>query len=110
MSVSVRRVDYFRTEVKDAVGTAYHLLQQLAKHDVNLLAIQAVPMGPTHTQFTLFPKDSEKLIEAAQHLNLTLVGPERAILIQGDDQLGARDRPCGVRQRETDPKQCGLPV
>lgn len=89
MSVKVRRVDYFRTEVQDAVGTAYRLLKKLASHDVNLLAITAVPMGPTHTQFTLFPEDSNKLIDAAQRLKITLVGPERAILIYGEDQLGA---------------------
>lgn len=89
MSIVARRVNYYRTEVEDSPGTAYHLLKQLASDGVNLLAISAVPVGPTHIQFTLFPEDSQKLIKAADHLNLTLVGPERAILIQGDDHMGA---------------------
>ena len=89
MSINVRRVDYFRTEVEDTPGTAYQLLKRLSSHDVNLLAVSSMPLGPAHTQFTLFPKNSEKLIQAAEHLNLTLVGPERAILIHGDDRMGA---------------------
>jgi len=89
MSVNVRRVDYYRTEVEDAPGIGYQLLKQLSSHDVNLLAISAVFVGPTHTQFTLFPKSSETLIDAAQHLNLALTGPYRALLVSGDDQMGA---------------------
>jgi hypothetical protein len=93
MSVNVRRVDYFRAEVEDTPGTAYDFLKRLSTHKVNLLAISAVPVGPTHTQFTLFPERSDKLIEAAQRLNLTLSGPERAILIHGEDHLGALVEP-----------------
>jgi hypothetical protein len=89
MSVTVRRVEYFRTEVDDRPGTAYQLLKQLASRGVSLLAISAFPMGVTHTQFTMFPEESETLIKAAEQLNLTLMGPERAILIHGDDQMGA---------------------
>lgn len=89
MPVNVRRVEYFRAEGEDTPGTAYDFLKQLSTHSVNLLAISAVPVGPTHTQFTLFPERSDKLIEAARHLNLTLMGPEPAILINGEDHLGA---------------------
>ena len=48
-----------------------------------------MPVGPTDTQFTLLPESTNKLIKAAEHPGLTLVGPHPAILIQGDDQLGA---------------------
>jgi hypothetical protein len=89
MAVTARRVEYFRAEVEDRPGTAYELLQDLARRDVNLLALDAVPVGPIYTQFTLFPEDSNHLVEAAQHLGLKLLGPHPAIIIQGDDQLGA---------------------
>lgn len=89
MTVRARRIEYYRTEVEDRAGQAYELLSQLASHDVNLLAISTVPVGPTHAQFTLFPESTDKLIKAAERLGLVLVGPHTAVLIQGDDRLGA---------------------
>jgi len=89
MAVSARRVQYYRAEVEDRAGQAYELLSHLAKHDVNLLAVSTVPVGPTHTQFTLFPDETDKLIDAAGRLGLVLFGPYTAILIRGDDRMGA---------------------
>lgn len=89
MAARSRRVEYYRTEVEDRAGQAYELLSHLASHDVNLLAVSMVPVGPTHTQFTLFPESSATLIKAAERLGLVLFGPHSAILVQGDDRLGA---------------------
>jgi predicted amino acid-binding ACT domain protein len=89
MGVSIKRVEYYRTETEDHPGEAYQLLSQLAKHEVNLLAVSGMPIGPTHNSFTLFPESSERLIRAAEKLNLTLIGPYPALLICGDDRLGA---------------------
>ena len=89
MSVVVRGVDYFYVMVKDRPGEAYRLLSALAAVEVNLLAFNAIPMGPEHTQLVLFPDSVERLINAAKEEGLILTGPERAFLVQGDDLLGA---------------------
>ena len=89
MAHRIRRVGYFYITVKDHLGTAYDLLNQLADLGVNLLAFTSVPIGPLHTQLTLFPESNEKLVDAADMSGLTLDGPHPALLVQGDDELGA---------------------
>lgn len=89
MSVTIRGVDYFYVMVKDRPGEAYRLLAALAAVEVNLMAFNAIPMGPERTQLVLFPDSSERLISAAKKMGLLLTGPERAVLVQGDDRLGA---------------------
>lgn len=89
MAFTIRRVDYFYTMVKDQPGESYRLLSDLAALGVNLLAFSAVPMGPLRTQFTLFPEDTLKLVDAAKKAGLSLDGPSPALLVRGDDELGA---------------------
>lgn len=89
MSFAIRRVDYFYTTIQDQPGEAYKLLSQLAEVGINLLAFSGVPLGPMHTQLTLFPEDTLKMKNAANKAGLTLDGPHPALLVQGDDELGA---------------------
>ena len=89
MACSVRRVEYFSTTVKDLPGEAYKLLTALADLGISLLAFTAVPIGPLHTQLTIFPEDTGKLAREAQKDRLVLDGPHPALLVQGDDELGA---------------------
>jgi len=89
MAFSIRRVGYFYTTVKDEPGAAYRILSQLAGLGVNLLAFTAVPTGPTRAQLALFPDNDGKLTSAARQAGLVLDGPHRALLAQGDDELGA---------------------
>lgn len=89
MSLTIRRVDYFYTTVHDKPGEAYRLLSKLAADEVNLMAFGAVPVGPVHTQLTLFPADDDEMMKVAEKMGLGLTGPHRALLIQGDDELGA---------------------
>jgi hypothetical protein len=89
MAFHVRRIDYFSTTVRDDPGEAYKLLATLANLGVNLLAFTAVPIGPLHTQLTIFPEDSAKLTNEANRHRLILDGPHPALLVQGDDELGA---------------------
>jgi hypothetical protein len=89
MAFHVRRIDYFSTTVRDDPGEAYKLLATLANLGVNLLAFTAVPIGPLHTQLTIFPEDSAKLANEAKMDRLVLDGPHPALLVQGDDELGA---------------------
>src|SRR5438093_10169139 len=89
MAQTFRRVAYFYATIEDQPGEAYELLTQLASLGVNLLALTAVPLGPERTQLALFPEDAGKMAEAARHAGLSLDGPHRALLVQGDDELGA---------------------
>jgi hypothetical protein len=89
MAQTIRRVEYYYASVRDDLGAAYRTLEQLADLGVNLLAFTAVPSGPDLAQFALFPEDPNKLIAEARAAQLPLDGPHHALLVQGDDELGA---------------------
>jgi hypothetical protein len=89
MAFSVRRVDYFNTTVEDHPGEAYKLLSMLTTMGINLLAFTAVPAGQLRTQLTIFPEDTDMIIDATKKAGIVLNGPQRALLVQGDDELGA---------------------
>lgn len=89
MAYTMRRADYYHTTIDDEPGQAYRVLSQLAGQGINLLAFTGMPVGPMRTQFTLFPEDGSQLREAARRAGWTLDGPYTALLVQGDDELGA---------------------
>jgi hypothetical protein len=89
MAYTARRIEYFHTTVSGEPGDAYELLTHLAHLGVNLVALTSVPLGPETTQLTLFPADSPKLQSAAKSAALVLNGPHAAVLVQGDDEVGA---------------------
>ena len=89
MAYTIRRIDYFYTSVADQPGEACKLLSILASLGINLLAFNALPIGPTHTQLTIFPEDTGKLVSEAQKASVVLDGPHPALFVQGDDKLGA---------------------
>lgn len=89
MAFNIRRVDYFYTTVKDQPGEAYKVLSLLASLGINLVAVTAVPFGPMNTQLTIFPDDTAQLRNEAPKSGLKLEGPQPALLVQGDDKLGA---------------------
>ncbi len=89
MAFTIRRADYFYTTVKDEPGEGYKLLSLLAELGINLLAFTAVPVGPMRTQLTLFPEDALKMADSAKKAKILLDGPHSALLVQGDDHLGA---------------------
>ena len=89
MAYEMRRIDYFYTTVADQPGEAYKMLSLLASMGINMLAFTAVPIGTMHTQLTIFPEDTGKLTSEAQRSGLVLNGPYPALLVQGDDELGA---------------------
>jgi len=89
MAYTMRRADYYHTTIDDEPGQAYRVLSQLAGQGINLLAFTGMPVGPMRTQFTLFPEDASQLREAARRAGWMLDGPYTALLVQGDDELGA---------------------
>ena len=96
---SVRRVQYFYATVRGAPDEAFEVLGHLAAQGVNLLALNTMPLGPDAMQLTLFPDDPPKLQEAARAAGMTLEGPHSALLVQGQDELGALARLHGQLQR-----------
>ncbi len=92
MAYTARRVEYFYTTVSGEPGEAYELLTNLASLGVNFLALTSVPLGPRSIQLTLFPEDSLKLESVATRAGLAINGPHPAVLVQGDDEIGALAR------------------
>lgn len=54
-----------------------------------MLAFNAVPAGLDQTQLVLFPDRSDHLARVAKERGLELLGPHYALMVQGDDELGA---------------------
>jgi hypothetical protein len=96
VAYTVKRVEYFHAKVRDELGAAYRVLSALAERGVELLAFTAVPSGPSLAQFALFPADPNILQAEARAAGLALDGPYHALLVQGDDELGAL---AGVHER-----------
>jgi len=89
MPTHISRAEYFYCMVRDRPGEAYGLLTRLAASGVNLLAFSAIPMGDERTQLMIFPDDTSSLARIAEKEGLQLDGPQHALLIRGDDELGA---------------------
>jgi hypothetical protein len=89
MAEAVQRREHFYATIEDKPGEAYRLLAQLSARRVNLLAFTAFPIQGGESQLDLFPEDSDQLLSAASEEGITLVGPRKAFLIQGEDRPGA---------------------
>jgi len=89
MAFDIKSVEYYYITVEDQAGEGFKLLSVFAGVGVNLLAFEAVPLGPMRTQFTLFPDDGLKMANGAKKAGLTLDGPHSALFVQGDDESGA---------------------
>lgn len=89
MECDIKKVEYFYTTVKDQPGEAYKILAELAGMGINLQAFTAVPIGPSATQLTIFPEDPVHLKKEAAKVGMALDGPHPALLVRGDDDLGA---------------------
>jgi len=92
MAITVLPVEYFYTTVDDKPCRGFELLAKLAKNDINLLAFSAIPFGQNHVELTIFPERGTNLQAFIAQEGLTVTGPQHALLIQGDDHLGALAR------------------
>lgn len=92
MNTLVRRVEYFYITVRGEPDDAFDLLNHLAEQGVNLLALNTLPIGPETMQLTLFPDDPMRLKNAALAAKIALDGPHSALLVQGEDRVGALAR------------------
>ena len=89
MPIQIRRADYYYVTLPEEPREGYKLLSRLAELGINLLAFTGIPSGPMRTQLTIFPEDSKRFESAAQRAGFGCEGPHGALLVQGDDKLGA---------------------
>lgn len=89
MNARIRSVPYYYARVEGDPDSAYDWLEELASAEVDLLAFSAVPYGPNHVELTMFPVEPEALQRSSLAHGTQLTGPFHALLVQGDDRLGA---------------------
>jgi hypothetical protein len=89
MAITIKKIEYFYTTVEDKHGKGYWMLEHFRQKGVNLVAFTAFPRGAGRSQMDFVPDDAEKLKAAAAEADVSLVGPKRAFLIQGEDEIGA---------------------
>jgi len=89
MASDIRRIEYFRATVKDEPGAAFTVLSALRSQGVNLVAFTAIPIGVNETQLILFPDNGTSFSRAAGTIRMDVDGPHAALIVQGDDALGA---------------------
>lgn len=85
----IKLVDYYYARVEDLPGSGRRLLEHISEHGVNVVAFTAFPLGAGFTQLDFVVDDDKELKQAAIDAGVTLVGPKKAFLIQGDDRIGA---------------------
>ena len=86
-TATIRRIEYFYSNIKDQPGEAYRLLTRLDQLGTKLLAFSAMPTGVNTTQFALFVDDARQFERLARQASISLDGPYQALLVQGDAQL-----------------------
>jgi hypothetical protein len=89
MADTARRVEYYYVTVPDTAGEGDRILSALRDGGVNLLAYLGFPLGGGKSQLDLVPEDPDALKEAAARAGITLSEAKRALLVQGDDRVGA---------------------
>ena len=88
MADTIRVVDYYYTTTPDKPGEGAQLLRVLRDARTNLLALSAFP-SQRKTQVDFVPSDSAAFLAAAKAAKIKLSRPKKALLVQGDDRVGA---------------------
>ncbi|MCI0340595.1 MAG: hypothetical protein L0216_05515 [Planctomycetales bacterium] len=89
MATKAKLVDYWYVTVDDQPGSALRVLERLKGAKVNLLAYHAFPLGGGRAQVDLAPQKPEGFLKAAAAAGLALSAGKKAILVSGDDKVGA---------------------
>jgi len=88
MADTIRKVDYFSTNVPNTPGQTFRVLSTLVSAGVNLLACTGFPRG-RRAQIDVVPDDTRKFNAAARKAGLKFNPKKTGFLIQGDDRPGA---------------------
>ncbi len=88
MAETVRVMDYYYVLVPDKPGEGARILDELRSTGVNLVAYSGFPSG-RGAQLDFVPVDSAAFKAVAKQKKWKVKGPKRALIIEGDDRLGA---------------------
>jgi hypothetical protein len=88
MAETVSQLEYFYVQVADKPGEGARALTTLKEAGVNLLAFTGFPEG-RRAQLDFFPEDPVAFKRVAKAAGWKITGPKRALLVQGDDRIGA---------------------
>lgn len=88
MGDTIRKVDYFYSEVSNKVGEGARILSAIRESGVNLLAFTGFPVGKK-AQIDFVPEDTESFKKAAKKAGLKLSAKKTGFLVQGADRVGA---------------------
>jgi len=88
MADSVRKVEYFSTQVPDRPGEAFRVLSTLVSANINLLACTGFPRGK-RSQIDVVPEDARRFRAAVKKAGLAFTAKKTGFLIQGEDRPGA---------------------
>ena len=89
MADIVRRVEYYYTIVPHRTGGGAKVFKALKAEGVNLVALNGFPLSVRRAQLDFVPSSQKAFLEAAKKARIKLVGPRVALLIQGEDRVGA---------------------
>ena len=85
---SIRRADYYTTQVSQRPGAGVRLLAAMKAAGVNLLAFTGFPSG-RGAQVDFIPDNSLKFRRAAKKAGLRLSQRKTVFLVRGSDRVGA---------------------
>lgn len=88
MADTIRKIDYFKTEVPDRVGEGARVLGILRAEKVNLLAFTGFPSG-RRVQMDFVPENAAAFRKAAKKAGLSVTLKKGGFLVQGSDRTGA---------------------
>jgi len=89
MADIVRRVEYYYTIVPHRTGGGAKVFKALKAEGVNLVALNGFPISVRRAQLDFVPSSQKAFLAAAKKARIKLVGPRVALLIQGEDRVGA---------------------
>jgi hypothetical protein len=87
MAETVRKVDYYKTQVSDKAGEGARVLSALRGEGINLLFFTGFPRG-RKSQLDFIPVNGPAFRKAARKIGLS-VTKKTAFLVQGQDRRGA---------------------
>ncbi len=94
MATTILKTAYFSMQTANRAGQAARLLDGLAKHGVDLLAVTGFP-SEGGAQVDFIPNDVAKFTRAARKLDLNVGEKKTVFLAQGKDKAGAIAKICG---------------
>lgn len=87
MADTLRVVDYFYVSAPHKPGAGSDVLNALKAAGVNLIVFSGFPEG-RRAQLDFVPEDPVAFKALARKQGWKLVGPKKAILVQGEDRVG----------------------